>query len=137
MRSSSILFVSVLEKLETIRPEHGGRQFENLNFISFAQSRFTEEQRGSCSKSTILIKKYYGCFDLIWLSDAKWQTSTLKQKSINVLSCCAVVLRFLILTIYNIWVQSKIGVSYSYFIQDIQVILPFTNQCHRLCMKKC
>ena len=57
MRSSSILFVSVLEKLETIRPEHGGRQLENLNFTSFAQPSFTEEQRGSCSKSTILITK--------------------------------------------------------------------------------
>ena len=63
MRSSSILFVSVLEKLETIRPEHGERQFENSNCTSFAQLSCTEEQRGFYnSKSTLL-----DIYKILWM----------------------------------------------------------------------
>ena len=49
--------------------------------------------------------------DLVWNSNVERQTSTLSQNGITVLSSCAVIVRFLILTSSNCYFQSKIGFS--------------------------
>ena len=65
---------------------------------------------------------------LIIKSDVVRQASTLIHKTVNVLSRCTVVKRFLILTPSNILIKSKKWVRNSYFFENIEIVFSIPNQ---------
>ena len=123
---------SDLAKLVIIKPAQDGKQMDVSTFVLFMHSNISNLQNGAWIKHFTWRAQRYKMqndkYIFISQSHVERHASTSLQQSIPMDPCCTNVMRFLILTCPDLFIQSQIGLSDINLFKIIQVVISFSNK---------